>query len=161
MMTSVTERALRCAQARGFSIRTTTAGGRTIHYLSQQGEDGTFGAIVTGRRSGRITGALLHHGNHDARGTHYRGALATARAIRETAERPREVSLWSVREQGAGVTVSSSSGDLSVTHQADTGQWVVRWAGQDQVLHLGEDLEAVQRWAERHAEAARPACTVI
>ena len=37
VMTSVTERIIRQAQQRGFRIRTSTAGGRTIHLVDQHG----------------------------------------------------------------------------------------------------------------------------
>jgi hypothetical protein len=68
-MTTVTRRILRQAQQRGFRVRTSLAGGRVIHYLDQHGQDGSFGAVYVGQRTGRITGAVLHQGNA-GRGRH-------------------------------------------------------------------------------------------
>jgi hypothetical protein len=150
-MTTVTKRILRQAQQRGFRVRTSLAGGRAIHYLDQHGQDGSFGAVYVGQRTGRITGAVLHRGNEDAAGTRYRGALATGRAIRETAARPAGFAVWSTPthdEQGRpGWVVQSLSGTLLVTAEGH-----VRWSDRAEVLHTAKDLEQGQRWAEQWAE---------
>ena len=151
VMTSVTERIIRQAQHHGFRIRTTTAGGRTIHMVDQHGQGGCFGAIYVGQRSGRITGAILHQGNQDAAGTRLRGALATGRAIRATPTRSAGFPVWSIRtrdERGcAGWAITTPTGTLLVT---PAGQ--VHWADRDEVLLAGGDLEQAQRWAEEYAE---------
>lgn len=150
-MTTVTRRILSQAQQRGFRVRTFLAGGRVIHYLDQHGQDGSFGAVYVGRHTGHITGAVLHHGNADSDGTRYRGALATGRAIRETAARPAGFAVWSTPtrdEQGRpGWAIQSPSGTLLVTAEGH-----VRWSDRTEVLHAANDLEQGQRWAEQWAE---------
>ena len=154
VMTSVTERIIRQAQQRGFRIRTSTAGGRTIHLVDQHGQDGCFGAIYVGQHSGRITGAILHHGNQDTAGTRLLGALATGRAIRAIPARPAGFPVWSVwtrDDRGReGWSVTAPTGTLLVTPAGE-----VRWADHDEVLLRGDDLERCQRWAEEYAETHR------
>lgn len=150
-MTSVTERILRQAQERGFRVRTSIAGGRVIHYLDQHGQDGSFGALYAGLRTGRITGGILHRGNADSTGTRHQGALAAGRAIRETATKTAGFAVWSlpIRDDRGqpGWAIQSPSGTVLVTAW---GQ--VRWSDRTEVLHRAEDLERGQRWAEWYAE---------
>ena len=150
-MTTVTARVIRQAQERGFRIRTRVAAGRTVHLLDQHGQDGHFGAVYVGQRSGRITGAVLHAGNRDTAGTRVRGALATGRAIRGIDARTMGFPVWTAPYIGDRWTVDSPNGTLLIAPDGG-GQWSVRWADRPELLHRGDDLERCQRWAEEYAE---------
>lgn len=77
-----TRRAMTLVERYGFRVTERTGGRADVYVIDQPGEDGVFGSIEVGPRSGRVLRAHLYNGNSDAFGHHPEDALSLIAALR-------------------------------------------------------------------------------